>query len=80
MNHLHNGERKINTGKTGEFEFAVNKILNLDKLGTDAINLNADIQDITSKHPHSASLSYPYSVRGAQMTGSDRYTYSAFFK
>ncbi|MBL0214061.1 MAG: hypothetical protein IPQ07_09260 [Myxococcales bacterium] len=74
------GERKINTGKVGEFEFQVNSILNLATLGTDPINISAIVSDITSTHPHSASLSYPYSAKGVAMEGSDRYTYSAFFK
>ena len=74
------GQRKINTGKTGEFEFQVNDILNLDKLGTDPIQLAADIQDFTSSHPHSASLGYPYSAKDAAMQGSDRYTFSAHFR
>lgn len=74
------GERKINSGKTADFEFQVNSILDLNKLGTDPIALFADVQDITSKHPHTASLSYPYSVSGAAMNGSNRYTYSARFK
>ncbi len=74
------GKRKINTGKTGEFEFQVNNILDLTKLGTDPIPIAADVQDMLSSHRHSASLAYPFSVKDAPMDGSDRYTYSAWFK
>jgi hypothetical protein len=74
-------KKKLNNEKGDEWLFDVNDVLDFSQLTeASAINLSANIEDVTSSHPHSATLPYPFSLKNQQMAGSDKYTISAFFK
>ena len=75
------GKRKIVPGSAGDYDFQINNILDMSKLGTDPITVSGNAEDFTTNHRFSASLAYPYTAKDAPLTQLDgHYTYSAFFK
>ncbi len=75
------GKRKLKSQEGDMFTYSVNDVFNLSTMSpSDPIVFSANIEDNISSHPHSYTVSYPYSAKDAQMTGSDRYTISVGFR